>query len=92
MAAAGQWGFVVAKDSDDVKPGVRIKEVMPGSAAEKAGLKAGDRLLTLDDRWTDSVADCYAAAALVKPGQSVKVQAERDGKKIEVTVKPSAGL
>ena len=56
LAAAGQWGLVVDKSEDDEEEGVSIKKVMPGSAADKAGLKADDRLLILDDRWTDSVA------------------------------------
>ena len=49
-----------------------IKEVLPGGAAAVAGLQANDRLLTLDDRWTDSLTDCYTAASYVKPGTEVK--------------------
>ena len=48
-----------------------IKEVLPGSPAAAAGLKVGDRLLTLDGRWTDSLADLYTAAGYVKPGETV---------------------
>ena len=52
----------------------------------------GDRLLTLDGRWTDSVADCYTAAGQVKPGITVKVLVRRAGRELELTVKPTAGL
>ena len=69
-----------------------IKTVMAGSAAEKAGLKTGDRLLTIDGRWTDSVGDTYQAASFVKPGKAVPVSVKRDGKEMKITVTPVNGL
>jgi len=69
-----------------------VKEVFAGSAAADAGLKAGDRLLTLDGRWTDSVVDTFTAAGLVKPGRAAVVVVKRDGKEVKLTVKPAAGL
>jgi hypothetical protein len=92
LSPAGQWGMVVEKGKKDDDAGVTIKEVMPGGAAAKAGLKAGDRLLTLDDRWTDTINDTYLAASLVKPGSEVKVTFKRGGKEMEATVKPASGL
>jgi membrane-associated protease RseP (regulator of RpoE activity) len=92
VAPAGQWGLVVTKEAGDNKPGVTIKEVRPDTPAAAAGLKAGDRLLTLDSRWTDSVGECYQAAGQVKPGTAVPVVIQRDGKEMEVTVKPVPGL
>jgi hypothetical protein len=92
LTTASQWGLVVDKSEDDEEDGVSIKKVMPGSAADKAGLKADDRLLILDDRWTDSVADCYAAAASVKPGMTVKLKIKRGGKTRELSIAPTPGL
>jgi hypothetical protein len=92
LGAAGQWGLVVRKGSKNPDAGVTVGEVRPGSAAAEAGLKAGDRLLTLDGRWTDSVTDTYLAASLVKPGEAVAVVVKRDGKELELTVKPAPGL
>jgi hypothetical protein len=92
LAPAAQWGLVVGKEADDDDPGVSIKEVLADSAADRAGLKAGDRLLTLDDRWTDTVADCYAAAGFVKAGTSVTVTIKRSGAEKALTVTPLAGL
>ena len=91
-AAAGQWGIIVEKEMKDEDAGVTIKTVMDGSAAEKAGLKAGDRLLTIDGRWTDSVGDTYQAASFVKPGKSAPVVIKRDGKEMKLTVSPLSGL
>jgi hypothetical protein len=92
LAATTQWGLVPEKAEDDEDAGVTIKEVMPGSAAAAAGLKAGDRLLTLDGRWTDSIADLYLAAGYVKAGTAVKVHILRDKKEMTLTVTPVSGL
>jgi PDZ domain-containing protein/aspartyl protease len=92
LAPAALWGFIADKQKDDEEPGVTVKEVLADSAAAKAGLKAGDRLLTLDDRWTDSLADCYTATSYVKPGTEVKIVIKRDGKERELRVTPQAGL
>jgi hypothetical protein len=92
LAPAAQWGLVAEKGKDDDEAGVTLKEVLPGGAAAEAGLKAGDRLLTLDGRWTDSLADLYTAAGFVKPGAAVKVVVTRGKKELTITVKPVAGL
>lgn len=92
IAPAGQWGFRVDKDADDKEAGVDVKEVLTGSSAAAAGLKAGDRLLTLDGRWTDSVADCYLAASRLQPGTSARLVVRRDGKEVELNVSVKWGL
>jgi hypothetical protein len=92
LAPAGQWGFRVHKGAGDTEPGVTVQEVMPGSAAAAAGLKAGDRLLVLDGRWTDSVADCYAAASHVQPGTPAPVRIRRGRKEQELTITVQPGL
>jgi hypothetical protein len=89
---AAQWGLVVHKERGDEEPGVTIKMVVSGSAAAEAGLRTGDRLLTLDGRWTDSVTDCYAAARHVKPGTAARVTLKRAGEELERTVTPRSGL
>ncbi len=92
LAPAAQWGVILNKETEDLNPGVSIKEVLADSAAAKAGLKPGDRILTMDGRWTDSLADAYLAAEKVKPGTAAKVVIQRVGKEIEVTVKPRPGF
>lgn len=90
IAPAALWGMKVEKP--DEAPGVRVAEVLEGSAAHAAGLKTGDRLLTLDGRWTDTVEDCYEAAALAKPGEKAVVRLRRDGRELELEVTPRLGL
>jgi hypothetical protein len=92
LAPAALLGLRVEKAADDAEPGVAVAEVFPESAAAKAGAKAGDRLLTLDGRWTDSVADCYLATEAVKPGQPVEFLLRRGDKEVKLTVTPVAGL
>jgi hypothetical protein len=92
LAPAGQWGFKPTKAAGDEEPGVTIKHVVPESAAALAGLKAGDRLLSLDDRWTDSVEECFRAADHVKPGTAARVVVKRHGKEVQLTIKPAVGF
>src|SRR5262249_6399257 len=89
LAPAGQWGLEAAKEIGDEADGIDIKSVVAGSAADKAGLKRGDRLLTLDGRWTDSLPDLYEAAGHVRPGTTVKVKVKRAGKEVELKVTPA---
>jgi len=92
LSSGGQWGLRVAKKSGDEDAGVTVRTVIPGSPAAAAGLKVGDRLLTLDGRWTDSVADTYLAARYVKPGTTVSLVVKRDGKETTLAIKPLPGL
>jgi len=91
-APAGLWGLELAKSKDDEADGVDVKTVFAGTAAAAAGLKAGDRVLTIDGRWTDTVSDAYTATGYVKPGQTVSVVVKRDGKDVKLTVSPKNGL
>lgn len=92
VAPAALWGFTVEKSKDDEEPGVTIKEVLAESPAAAGGLKAADRLLTVDGRWTDSVADALTAASLIRPGGAVKLKVKRDGKEMMLSVTPAKGL
>lgn len=91
VKGAGVWGFEVAKEKDDEKDGVTVKAVNADGPAAKGGLKAGDRLLTVDGRWTDTVGDTAVATSLVKVGKAVPVVVQRDGKEVKLTVTPIQG-
>lgn len=90
VGAVGLWGFAVETAADQ-GPGVTVVAVYDGSPAAIAGLKAGDRLLTLDNRWTDSVNDTYVAASLVKPGRSATLKLKRDEQSLTLKVSPVNG-
>jgi hypothetical protein len=91
-APAGLWGLELKKDSGDEAEGVDVKSVLTGGPAAEAGLKVGDRVMTIDGRWTDTLADAYTAASFVKPGKPVAVVLKRDGKEVKLTVSPKPGL
>jgi len=93
LAPGGLWGLSVGEAAADLSaPGVPIRTVLPDSPASRAGLKPGDILTTLDGRWTISVADIYAAASGVPPGQAVPVVVLRDGEELTLTVTTKPGL
>lgn len=92
LAPAAQWGLAAEKKTGDDEAGVDIKTVLDGSAAALAGLKVGDRLLTVDGRWSDSLNDLFDIASHLKPGVAVLLGIKRDGKEMELTIKPHAGL
>ena len=92
LSPVGQWGFVPHKPTEDEDAGILVAEVLAGSAAAECGLKKGDRLLTMDSRWTDSLKDVYEIAAHLKPGVTVPLRILRDAKEMTLKIKPRAGL
>jgi hypothetical protein len=91
LTTSATWGLTVNKKDGDEADGVTVVKVLKDGPAEKAGLKAGDRLLTLDGRWTESIADTYAAVAAVRPGTETVAVVKRDGKEVKLTIKPIPG-
>jgi hypothetical protein len=91
LAPAAQWGLTLEEANAD-EDGIVVKSVLPGGAAERAGIKPADRICTIDGRWTDTVADAYVAASHVKPDTEAKLKIFRDNREIEVIVKPRPGL
>ena len=92
IASAAVWGLEVDKDKADEEAGVVVTKVLEGGPAAAAGLKAGDRILTIDGRWTDTLADTFTAASLVKPGREVAVVVKRGDKEVKLTAKPAKGV
>ena len=91
VGPAGLWGFALKKTKADDEPGVAVTEVYEGTPAAKAGLKVGDRVLTIDGRWTDSLGDAHVAVSLVKPGRKADVTLTRDGKPLTLSITPVVG-
>src|SRR5207247_2527868 len=65
-----------------------VRQVIPGGAAEQAGLKPGDRIVSFDGnakpKWKTLSDD-----ALLSPGQPLPLEVERDGQRIPLTIKPT---
>lgn len=92
VAPGGLWGLVADRPAGDTAAGVTLTRVEAGGPADKAGLRAGDRLLTVDGRWADTVLDLTAAAGFVNAGQPVEVVFVRAGVERKCTVTPAKGL
>jgi serine protease Do len=67
-------------DNGDLK----IIEVVPGSAAEKAGLKEGDIIIKIDDKKIDNPEMLSSVIMSQKPKDEIKVYYKRDGKQKNV--------
>ena len=69
-----------------VENGVLLEAVLPGSPAEKAGVRGGDILIKLGDSRITALEDFESALRKHKPGDKVKVNVLRDGKTLEFEV------
>ena len=64
----------------EAKKGAFISEVMPGSAADKAGLKAGDVITAINGQAISSFAEMRAKIATSGAGKELDLTYLRDGK------------
>ncbi|TQI82406.1 serine protease DegQ [Serratia fonticola] len=70
----------------DAQRGAFVSEVLPKSAAAKAGIKAGDILISLDGKPINSFAELRAKVGTTAPGTTLKVGLLREGKPMELSV------
>ncbi|MBJ3814887.1 serine endoprotease DegQ [Shimwellia pseudoproteus] len=66
--------------------GAFVSEVLPGSGSAKAGIKAGDVIVSMNGKSLSSFAELRTRIATTEPGSSVKLGLLRNGKPLEVTV------
>jgi len=91
IAPGGLWGFEVAKGKTDTEAGMVVTKVYADGPAAAGGLAVGDRLLTLDGRWTDSPGDAALATQSIKPGTPTAAVLKRDQKEITLSITPLRG-
>jgi serine protease Do len=68
------------------KNGVLVQQVQPGGPADKAGLKPGDIITTIDGRQIKDGDDLVTEIASRHPGSSIRLGFVRDGKPQDATV------
>jgi Do/DeqQ family serine protease len=66
--------------------GVRIDEVSPGSPAERAGIKTGDVVVSINGTALDNAAQLRNAIALLRAGQTVELRVLHKGSIRSVSV------
>lgn len=69
------WGLYASERPNRVQ----VKSVLRGSAAERAGIEAGDVIVAYDDQRIFRGKDLRAAVESGRPGQSTEVRVLRDG-------------
>ena len=66
-----------------------VRYLVPGGAAEAAGMQPGDRIVNFDGReqprWRTIADD-----ALLSPGKDLPVEVDRGGQRVKLTIKPTA--
>ncbi len=68
------------------KNGVLVQQVQPGGPAEKAGLKPGDIITAIDGRPIKDGDDLVREIASRRPGSSIRLGYQRDGKPADARV------
>lgn len=90
VGGRGTLGLRAEKRGDEA--GVAVTHVFADGPAAQAGLKVGDRILTIDSRWTDDALDCAEALRHAAPGSRVRVEFLRDGKKQSTSATLAPGV
>jgi putative serine protease PepD len=67
--------------------GAVVAGVVPGGPADAAGLRAGDRVVSIDGYKVSKSADVVAAVAGLKPGRDVKLDVRRGDAQRSLTVR-----
>ena len=83
-AALGITTETVA-DASGQPAGVGVVAAKPGGPAAQAGIRAGDIILAVEGKTTDSVTALQSVLAALKPGDQVRVRLSRDGTQSTVT-------
>jgi len=70
----------------DAQRGAFVSQVLPGSAAAKAGIKAGDVVVSMNGKPLNSFAALRAEVGSLPIGTTLKLGLLRDGKPLDVSV------
>ncbi len=94
IGRTGQLGVSVRDvddDGDGTQPrtGVLVEEVSSGSAAEKAGIKAGDQIVEFDGERVRSARQFTRIVQDTPVGRKVPLVVSRGGQRLTLTVAPS---
>ncbi|MEN3974698.1 DegQ family serine endoprotease [Emcibacter sp. SYSU 3D8] len=79
-------------DAMQIKPwsGALVANVMRGTPAEQAGLRAGDVIAEVNGHDISSGTELRNRVGLMRPGEEVKLQVQRNGKVMKVSLKLAA--
>jgi len=67
--------------------GAVLNAIVPGSAADEAGLQAGDVVVSLNGRQINSAAELRTQIGLLRVGEPVQLEVLREGKRLTVSAR-----
>ncbi len=79
-------GSVPSYHSADKTPGVLLDGVVPGGAAEKGGIRRGDRIVAIGTTEIRTIQDLMYVLMQARPGQRRDVTVLRDGKRLTLPI------
>ncbi|MGN0072605.1 MAG: S1C family serine protease [Coriobacteriales bacterium] len=82
---------VTTSSTSTSSDGLTVTGVIKGSAADKAGVKAGDKLTKVGNTSVGSYSDLKAAMSPLKAGDEVNIEFTRDGKAMSATATLTTG-
>jgi len=71
-------------NADPAIRGLRIAGATPGAPADKAGLREGDIIVSIDSDKIASLGDYMTVLGKHKPGDVIKIVIERDKQRVEL--------
>ena len=88
LIASGQASYPVIGANVDMQfqGGARIDEVTAGSPAQRAGLRTGDVITSINSQPVDTAEALIVLIRTHRPGENVRLDFERGGKARQVTV------
>ncbi|MEP6755105.1 MAG: PDZ domain-containing protein [Chthonomonadales bacterium] len=89
IAPAAVWGFSIERSLTNV--GVQVTKVRAGSPSDGI-LRPGDRILTIDGRWTDSIREAFNAVSVIEPGAPIEVKILRGKQPLKLRITPARGI
>ena len=70
----------------EIEEGILISDVEKDSPAEKAGIEAGDVVISIDGKSTEDIGDAQKLVRKHEPGETAKFEVVRKGKKRTISV------
>jgi carboxyl-terminal processing protease len=90
LGCAGPGG-IHARMAYSEEGGVRVIDVPPGSAAEKGGLRVGDRIAAIEGTSVTSLSYQEVVERLRgRSGSAVEIEVARDGEMVPLTIEREA--
>jgi pimeloyl-ACP methyl ester carboxylesterase len=83
-------GLSLVEERAGPEPAVRVRAVRPGSPAEEAGARPGDRVVTVDGASAAGVADVRRRLGALKPGAAFSLGVVRDGVELPLPARARA--